>query len=320
MVFFDATPFFIQFYEIMKYTINSILLSLLILLPASSFAEKVKAKTHAITKLFEIKGTTSFPLELPSDVAVNSRGIIFIVDGVNNRISAYDKKGLFLQSFGNSGSGGDLSAPVGLGISSNDDVFVADKNNKKIQIFSSAGIFKRNIDLSNLEVSPIDVAIDKNGNCYITDNRKHRVVVYNAEGAYLRQWGSRGEEDLQFRYPATITIDNNLIYITDAINTRISVYKPNGQYIRQIGSWGVLAGELFRPKGVAADSKGRIYVSDSYMDLIEVFSGEGRFLYVLGDKGGNIQRFTAPGGIFIKDNILYVTEMLEDKISVYSLN
>jgi len=293
----------------------------ILFLPSSSQAERKKAPTHKVSKLFDIAGAQNAPLDQPSDIAVGSNGTIYAVDGVNSKVSAYDRSGTFIFSFGKKGKlGGEFDAPVGIGISSADDLYVADRGNRMIHIFDSRGRFKGVIDLVGHGVVPIDVAVDSvNELYYITDNMGHRVVVFNKSGKLVNEWGQRGEQDRDFRYPATIWLHGGKVYIADSLNSRAAVYRTNGRFIRQVGSWGVLPGKFFRPKGVAVADDGKIYIADSFMDVIEVFSEEGQFLFVLGEGRGEIRRFTSPGGIFIKNDRLYVAEMLENKISVYSL-
>ena len=81
----------------------------------------------------------------------------------------------------------------------------------------------------------------------------------------------------------------------------------------------MLPGQLFRPKGVAVDSKGRLYISDSYMNVIQVFDDEGRFLHLL-KIGGPARAMESPTGIAIgDDNRLYVVETLNNRVSVFGL-
>ncbi|MBE9536717.1 MAG: NHL repeat-containing protein [Proteobacteria bacterium] len=303
--------------KILSYLITVCILSL----PVASIAERKKPPTYKISKLFEIKGTQDHPLDQPSDIVVSKNGTIYAVDGPNFKISAYDQGGRFLFSFGKKGNrGGEFAAPIGIGISSTDDLYIADRGNQMIHIFDSRGRFKGKVDLSAHAVVPIDVAVDPtNKLLYITDNKGHRVVVFNRSGKLVSEWGQRGEQDRDFRYPATIWLHKDKLYIADSLNSRAVVYRTNGRFMRQIGSWGVLPGEFFRPKGVAVADDGKVYIADSFIDVIEVFSEEGQFLHVLGEGRGKIRRFTAPGGIFIKNNKLYVTEMLANKVSVYEL-
>jgi sugar lactone lactonase YvrE len=109
------------------------------------------------------------------------------------------------------------------------------------------------------------------------------------------------------------------IYIVDVINTRVQVLNSQGLFVKFIGNWGVEKGEFFRPKGVTVDSHGRVYVSDSYMGVIQVFNSEGNFHSVLGDpEKGGVRKFTSPTGLFIdKRNRLYVVEMFANRVGVY---
>jgi hypothetical protein len=63
----------------------------------------------------------------------------------------------------------------------------------------------------------------------------------------------------------------------------------------------------------------RIYVTDNYMDLNEVFDGDCQLQHVLGAKG-KMRRPTAPGGIAIgASDRLFVAEMRANRVSVFSL-
>ena len=71
--------------------------------------------------------------------------------------------------------------------------------------------------------------------------------------------------------------------------------------------------------GIALDNRGWIYVSDSYMELIQVFDSGYEFKHVLG-QGHRVHKFMAPTGLAIDaGNRLYVTQMLGNKVSVYEL-
>ena len=112
-------------------------------------------------------------------------------------------------------------------------------------------------------------------------------------------------------------ISNQIRQLEDELN--IQIFERNGNVLTVAGSWGVLPGQLFRPKGVAVDATGAIYVSDSYMGLIEVFDNTKQFSYVLG-KDNAPYKFITPAGITLdKHQRIYVTEMLSNKVSVYKL-
>ena len=72
----------------------------------------------------------------------------------------------------------------------------------------------------------------------------------------------------EFRFPFLLDMDQEgNIYVVEAINTRLQVLNTEGKYITTIGGWGVEMGEFYRPKGVAVDTKNRVFVSDSYLGV-----------------------------------------------------
>ena len=155
---------------------------------------------------------------------------------------------------------------------------------------------------------------------YITGNNNHKIMRYTLEGKKLKSWGKQGNNPGEFRYPATITVgEDGDVYVVDVLNSRVQIFEANGKLRIIAGSWGVLPGQLFRPKGVALDKNGNIFVSDSYLGVIEVFNNKTSFTHVLGSNG-IATKFVTPAGIFIDSRgRLYVTQMLDNKVSVYDL-
>jgi len=271
--------------------------------------------------LFEITDQ----LNQPSDVAVSKDGQIYVVDGVNNRIRIFNAQGARLSSFGSEGQGkGEFKYPLGIDIPVSGRVYVADSGNHRVQIFDGAGGFIDQIKLPALNhpADPTDIAVDDTRNrCYVVDNDNHRILVYDLSNLQLLDsYGTPGTDKRNFRYPFLITLDKQkYLYIVDVINTRVQVLNPDGLFVNFIGGWGVEKGEFFRPKGVAVDKNGRIYVSDSYMGVIQIFTATGEFYAAIGEPAsGKVKKFKTPVGIYVDQrNRLYVVEMFANKVGVY---
>lgn len=297
--------------------------TLLIVWAATSSAAGIP--TAGVRHLFDITGQGAGGLSLPTDVAVSSDGRIFIVDGGNHRVVAFDHNGKYLLTIGRKGSGeGQMKDPVGIGADGKGRIYVADTGNHRIQVFASDGRFQYAFPVveSGLAIRPIDVATDVTGTkIFVSGNNNHKIMAFAAPGRLVGKWGGNGESGGLFRYPASVALSSEGdVYIADALNSRVQGFDELGALLIQVGAWGVLPGQLFRPKGVAIDSKQNIYISDSYMDVVQVYDSEGRFLHVLG-QDGKPQRFVSAGGIAIgSDNRLYTAEILRNKVSVYSLN
>lgn len=265
-------------------------------------------------------------LKAASDVSVSKDGRIYVVDGVNNKIKVFNHNGKLIHFFGREGSGnGEFRFPLGIDIDDSGKVYVADSGNHRLQIFTPEGGFINKINMPsnhNRPADPTDVAVDDSRNrCYIVDNDNHYVLVYDLTTFKLIQtYGSPGTDKRAFRYPFFITLDKDqYLYIVDVINTRVQVLNPEGLFVAFIGGWGVQKGEFFRPKGVAIDNQSRVFVSDSYLGVIQVFDANHEFYAVVGDPvNGGAQKFKTPAGLFIdKNNRLYVVEMSANRVSVY---
>jgi len=267
-------------------------------------------------------------LNKPSDVSVSRDGLIYVVDGVNNKIKIFDEKGRFVSSFGKQGSGrGEFSQPLGIDLGTSGKVYIADSGNQRVQVFSAAGSFINEIKLpasNGHKADPTDVAIDNfNNKCYISDNDNHRILAYDlAKLTLIAIYGGRGSGRDRFRYPFLMALDKDQhLYVVDVINTRVQVLNSQGSFEAEIGGWGVEKGEFFRPKGVAVDQNNRVYVGDSYMGVIQIFESSGDFYGVLGDPAtAKVKKFRTPMGLFVDhNNRLYVVETLANKVGVYQL-
>ena len=277
-----------------------------------------------LKRVFEI----TEKLTQPSDVAVSKNGWIYVVDGVNHKIRIFDRNGKYLSSLGKKGSeNGEFRFPLGIDIDKSGKIYIADSGNHRLQIFNPNGEFiaKINIPSNNKKpADPSDVAVDDTRNrCYVVDNDNHYILVYDLSNRKLiKTYGSPGSGKLAFRYPFLMTLDKDkYLYIVDVINTRVQVLNPDGLFVAFIGGWGVEKGEFFRPKGISFDTAGRLFVSDSYMGVIQIFDASGNFYAVVGDADQHkAKKFKTPTGIFIDPkNRLYVVEMFANKVSVYLL-
>ncbi len=276
-------------------------------------ADTAAIPTLAFQTLNEWRDDGQQPFSLPTDVVAGVNGNLYVVDGGNNRIVAVDSTGVAAFAFGGSGQGdGELDGPVGIGVDGSGRVHVADRGNRRIQVFSEDGTYLYPVPLfvDNAKIEPVDVAVNKEGTeLFVTAADRHEVIVFDWKGNVLRRWGGRGEEPGQFFHPATIEISADMVYVVDVLNARVQCFYPDGRVVRVFGKRGAGPGTLFRPKGIAIDTSGRVFISDSYFGVIQAFEKSGKFLYALG-AADKPDQFQAPVGMTAVEGDIAVVEML----------
>jgi DNA-binding beta-propeller fold protein YncE len=92
-------------------------------------------------------GQPSDLFEMPTDVAWDAQGNIFVADGLGNaRVAKFDKDGVFVKSWGARGSEqGQFSSAKSIAVDAAGNVYVADPGNRRIQVFDNNGNFTRQI-------------------------------------------------------------------------------------------------------------------------------------------------------------------------------
>ena len=68
-----------------------------------------------LLKVWGAEGSGDGELSKPSGVALDSGGIVYVVDSLNHRVQKFTKDGEYIAQFGGSGDGdGEFNAPWGI--------------------------------------------------------------------------------------------------------------------------------------------------------------------------------------------------------------
>jgi DNA-binding beta-propeller fold protein YncE len=211
-----------------------------------------------------------------------------------------------------------FSSPTGIACGPGRSLLVADSALGYVVELDDAGTTRRRIGEGVL-VRPTGLALDRErGELYVADTASHDVKVFDAGGRLLRRIGRRGEAEGEFNYPTHLWFRAGELYVSDTMNGRVQVFARGAERPRLVlGSRGLFVGQLVRPKGVATDSAGNIYVVESYYDHLLVYDREGRFLLPIGGLGKEAGQFYLPSGVWVDErDRVFVADMFNGRVVV----
>lgn len=211
-----------------------------------------------------------------------------------------------------------FSSPSGVACAAGGAAYVADSSLGLVAQIDAKGAVRRTIGSGEL-ARPTGVAVDRErGEIYVADTASHDVAVFDAEGRLLRRFGRRGEAQGEFNFPTHLWFRAGELYVADTMNGRVQVFPRGSDKPRLVvGTRGLFVGQLVRPKGVATDSAGNIYVVESYYDHLLVFDREGRFLLPIGGLGKDAGQFYLPSGVWTDErDRVYVADMFNGRVVV----
>ena len=262
------------------------------------------------------------PMHMPTDVAVDSVGRVYVADGANDRVVRFAADGRFDDTFKVASS---LKRPAGLFVDAADVLWIADTGNKRLVSVSVKGETTP-LELPKINdatADPTDIVLTADlRRLYVVDNDNHRVLIRDNPAGKWSAMGAPGRALGQFQWPFFAGVDREgYVYLTEAIGGRVQSISPADKWAGDLGRWGIEPGQLYRPKGVACHpGSGHIFVSDSTLAVVQVFTPRGGFVGVLCDAAGTPLRFEHPMGLaFGPKGDLNVVELKANRVAVVSL-
>lgn len=262
---------------------------------------------------------TKAHLNLPSDVAVDKEGNLFISDRSNNRIRKVDTRGIIstFAGLGPAWYGGDfelaldafLKFPFGIDLDDQGNLYIADRGNNRIRkvnrdgviitvagdgLFASRGdqgpAFQANL------AYPTDVAVDKKGNVYIADRNNNKIrkvsplgiittIMGTGESRFNGDQGLAPQTNLHLPFSLALSPDETNLYVVDRNHFRIRKLNLLTQRVETIAGNGKQFFKGDQGKGLGAQISGP-------SGLVRDRSGN----LIFSDQMNNILRKLSPDG------------------------
>jgi len=244
---------------------------------------------HAIQVLTDDLGA-------PTDVAIGDAGEIYLLDGDAGEIVVFDADGVPRSPLKVEGH------PVGLGWGGG--YLWVPRTDEPLLI---------RIDPASGERVELPVKVGGEGT-RLTDvafREDHLVLVANYGGPWrLPLEGGEGERielDPRVGIGFHAAVDDDRAYVVDVLEDRIVAFEGDGEDQEAVGKWGVWEGTFVHPSGIAVDGRGRLFVSDGMLGVIQVFDRKGAFLGALG-REGELMRLEHPMGLATDGDRLVVLD------------
>jgi len=117
-------------------------------------------------KIGQLDGPEEFLFASIADVAVNSKGDIYVADSRLNEIRKFDREGKYLLTIGRAGQGpGEFQSVSILTINGRDDLIAFDGRSDRISVFSDNGEHKKTIQqlMTDLSIAPSKIFVTNEG-------------------------------------------------------------------------------------------------------------------------------------------------------------
>ena len=291
-------------------------------------------------------------LNLPSGLATDKKGNLFISDRSNDRIRVVDKKGV-IRTYAGSGVAGfqgdagpalkaQLDKPFGIALDEAENLYIADRNNNRVRKVSPEGIITTvagdggfffmgdNGPAYRASVAaPTGVAVDKKGNLYIADRNNNRIRLVDKLGM-IRTVAGTGQQDYNgdsetaretnLYLPFGLIVDSNdNLLIIDRSHYRIRRIDPKSGEVETVAGNGL---KLFAGDGGPATGATLSFPHGMFLDKDDnlIFSDKGHYRIrkitpkgIISTIGGNGRRGNVGNNIpALEANVYNVTTIIQN--------
>jgi DNA-binding beta-propeller fold protein YncE len=170
---------------------------------------------------------------------------------------------------------------------------------------------------------PQGIAVDAiTGHVLVADDDNHRIVEFLPDGTYVRQIGSYGVGDGQFRFPYDVGVDARQprqLYVADNNNHRVQAFDfATLAFQRTWGQFGTEVGDFGYTRALAAvadDPAGGVAVADTANNRVQTFAADGAPTAAWGIAGRGPGYVTRPEGVAVDAaGTVHVADTLDHRV------
>lgn len=216
-----------------------------------------------------------------------------------------------------------LIGPYGTAVDSKGLVYVADQRVGAVFIFNTetrdVQLIRNGFEAHFGWINA--VAVDDDDRVFVSDGKMHRVLVFSPK----HEVEAEIKEKLVDPVGLAIDTENRFLYVVDTQQDQVIVFDADTyKELRRIGTggkshWLTSPGDFGGPQGIALDSDGNVYVTDTMNNRVEIFDAEGHFISEFGKHCDGPGCFARPKGIAVDaDGHIWVADQMLDLLQVFS--
>ena len=252
---------------------------------------------------------TSGSFNQPRSIYVDqTKGKIYIIDTLNNRIISYDKNYKFISRFDAEGR---LDLPISMLKDKKGHLILTNKGERSVLVIHIEEKIIKPLDFTKVFPKPVPsyMAMDENGRLYVIDEAYKRILIFSDDYEFLgeiKEPQAAGFSDVKW--------SGNCLYALDTLLKKVFIYDNQGHLIRSLEFK-----SLSFPVSLAVDKRGYIYILDAHEGKVYLFKDH-EIMGEIGKKGWKEGKLYYPGYISIDNkNTLYVVDTGNNRIEVFKI-
>ncbi len=252
-------------------------------------------------------GTGAGQFSLPTGIAVDQFGSLYVADSNNHRIQRITTSG-DVYCIGKPGTAvGEMWQPQSVAVSPNGEFFfVAEAGTNRVQCFRFTGQSKGTVTGFK---NPMGVAFDPEGRLWIADTGNGRLLRMNVQNG---QYVGGFDHKAGFQRPISIAVDRfRQIYVTCTTGQNVIKFDTQGRKLSSLADRRKLA----FPTSCAVDAMGRVYVVESEANRLHVFDHEGNSLIAFDRLSSKMGSLKAPSSVALgPQGEIYISDTQNHRI------